>query len=52
MMRFRISGIEGFVGLNNLYAIGHKLETINLDKNIALDTLDLSGNELYATFKS
>ncbi|WP_190808723.1 leucine-rich repeat domain-containing protein [Flagellimonas sp. S3867] len=41
-----LTGIEGFTNLKRLFAIGNRLSTIDLSRNIHLDTLNLSGNDL------
>jgi len=41
-----LTGIEGFVKLKSLYAVGNKLSTVDLSKNKLLDTLNLEGNNL------
>ncbi|MCT4700099.1 hypothetical protein [Tenacibaculum haliotis] len=41
-----LSGIEGFTKLKRLYAIGNRLENIDLSSNTMLDTLHLMANDL------
>ena len=41
-----LTGIEGFVNLKRLYADGNNLQTIDISKNVLLDTISLTSNDL------
>lgn len=41
-----LSGIEGFINLKRLYADANKLQTIDVSKNVLLDTISLISNDL------
>lgn len=41
-----VTGIEGFINLKRLHADANVIETIDLSKNILLDTISLSSNKL------
>jgi len=41
-----LTGIEGFINLKRLYADGNNLQTIDISKNVLLDTISLTSNDL------
>lgn len=41
-----LTGIEGFINLKSLYAMGNALTQVDLSRNTALDTLSLAANNI------
>ena len=41
-----LTGIEGFINLKRLYADANNLQTIDVSKNVLLDTISLTSNDL------
>ena len=41
-----LSGLEGFINLKRLYADANNLQTIDVSKNVLLDTISLTSNDL------